>query len=180
MHIVKWKKPIWKVYTLYDSVYKETLKVLVTQLYPTLWNPHGLYPTRLLCPWDFPGKNTGMGSYSLLQGIFLTQGSNPSLLHCRQILYHLGHQGSSWTCHIWSLSYWDKFPLCPLYGEIFFFFLSQMGFEFCQKLFCVCWDEHTVFILQFVNIVYHVDWFMNAKESLPLWNKSHSIMVWSF
>ena len=39
-------------------------------------------------------KNTGMGSLSLLQGIFLTQGSNPGLLHCRQILYRLSHQGS--------------------------------------------------------------------------------------
>ena len=38
-------------------------------------------------PWDFPGKNTGMGCHFLLQGIFLTQGSNPSLLHYRQILY---------------------------------------------------------------------------------------------
>ena len=43
-----------------------------------LW-PHGLYPARLLCPWDSPGKNTGVGSHSLLQGIFLTQGSNPGL-----------------------------------------------------------------------------------------------------
>ena len=45
----------------------------------SLW-PHGLQPTRLLCPWDFPGKNTGVGCHALLQGIFLTQGSNPSLL----------------------------------------------------------------------------------------------------
>ena len=44
---------------------------------------------RLLC---LPGKNTGMGSHSLLQGIFLTQGSNPGLRHCRQILNHLSHQ----------------------------------------------------------------------------------------
>ena len=43
--------------------------------------PHGLYPARLLCPWDFPGKNTGVGCHFLLQGIFLTQGSNLSLLH---------------------------------------------------------------------------------------------------
>ena len=56
--------------------------------------PHGLYPTRLLCPWNFPGKNTGMGSHFPLQGIFPTQGSNPGLLHCRQILYCLSHQGS--------------------------------------------------------------------------------------
>ena len=40
------------------------------------------------------GKNTGVGYHFLLQGIFLTQGSNQGLLHCRQILYHLSHQGS--------------------------------------------------------------------------------------
>ena len=56
--------------------------------------PHGLLPTRLLCPWNSPGKNTGVGSHSLLQGIFLTQGSNLDLPHCRQILYPLSHQGS--------------------------------------------------------------------------------------
>ena len=43
---------------------------------------------------NFPGKKTGLGSHALLQGIFLTQGSNPSLRHCRQILYHLSQQGS--------------------------------------------------------------------------------------
>ena len=43
--------------------------------------PHGLLPARLLCPWDFPGKNTEVGCHFLLQGIFLTQGSNPHFLH---------------------------------------------------------------------------------------------------
>ena len=47
---------------------------------------------RLLCPWNSSGKDTGVGSHSLLQGIFPTQGSNSGLLHCRQILYHLSHQ----------------------------------------------------------------------------------------
>ena len=56
--------------------------------------PHELKPARFLCPWNSPGKNTGVDSHSLLQGIFLTQGSKLSLLHCRQILYHLSHQGS--------------------------------------------------------------------------------------
>ena len=46
-----------------------------------------------LCPWDSPGKNTGVGSHSLLQGIFPTQGSNLGLLHCRLALYCLSHQG---------------------------------------------------------------------------------------
>ena len=48
----------------------------------------------LLCPWDSPGKNTRVGCHFLLQGIFPTQGLNLGLLHCRQILYHLSHQGS--------------------------------------------------------------------------------------
>ena len=55
---------------------------------------HGVEPARLLCPWDFPGKNTGVGYCFLLQGIFLTQGLNLGLLHCRQSLYCLSHQGS--------------------------------------------------------------------------------------
>ena len=44
--------------------------------------------------WGSPGKNAGVGSHSLLQGIFPTQGSNPGLLHCRQVPYHLDHWGS--------------------------------------------------------------------------------------
>ena len=47
---------------------------------PTLVT-HGLKPASLLCPWDFPGKNTGVGCHALLQGIFLIQGLNPYLLH---------------------------------------------------------------------------------------------------
>ena len=56
--------------------------------------PRGRQPTRLLRPWDSPSKNTGVGCHFLLQGIFPTQGSNPGLLHCRQTLYRLSHQGS--------------------------------------------------------------------------------------
>ena len=53
--------------------------------------PHGLYYS----PWNSPGRKTGVGSHSLLQGIFPTQGSNPGLLHCRLILYQLSHKGRS-------------------------------------------------------------------------------------
>ena len=60
---------------------------LVIQLHLTLW-PHGLYPSRLLCPWDVPGKKTGAGTHFLLQGVFPSQGSNLRLLLGRQILYH--------------------------------------------------------------------------------------------
>ena len=51
--------------------------------------------TRLLCPWDSPGRNTGVGCHFLLQRIFLTQGSNPDLLHHREILYCPSPQGSN-------------------------------------------------------------------------------------
>ena len=50
---------------------------------------HGLYS-----PWNSPGQNTGVGSLSLLQGIFPTQGWNPGFPHCRRILYQLSHKGS--------------------------------------------------------------------------------------
>ena len=43
--------------------------------------PHGLQPTRLLCPWDSPSKNTGVACHFFFQGIFPIQGSNPCLLH---------------------------------------------------------------------------------------------------
>ena len=56
--------------------------------------------THGLSPRNSPGKNTGVGSLSLLQGIFPTQGSNPGLPHCRQILYQLSHKGSPL---VWSL-----------------------------------------------------------------------------
>ena len=61
---------------------------------PDSLRPHGLQPTRLLCPWDFPGKDTGVGCHFLLQGIFPTQGSKLGLLYCRQILYQLSYKGS--------------------------------------------------------------------------------------
>ena len=51
-------------------------------------------PWTVYSPWNSPGQNTGVGSLSLLQEIFPTQGLNPGLLHCRQILYQLSHRGS--------------------------------------------------------------------------------------
>ena len=61
----------------------------------SLW-PHGLYS-----PWNSPGQNTGVGSLSLLQGIFPTQGLNPGLPHCRRIFYQLSHKGSPLYCTKW-------------------------------------------------------------------------------
>ena len=68
-----------------DSVEHERRSVVSDSLWP-----HGLYS-----PWNSPGQNTGVGSLSLLQGIFPTQGSNAGLWHCKWILYQLSHQGTS-------------------------------------------------------------------------------------
>ena len=65
--------------------------------HPNLWSLWIGYlvqqKTRLLCPWDFPGKSTVVGCHFLLQEMFPTQGLNPGLPHCRQMLYHLSYQG---------------------------------------------------------------------------------------
>ena len=71
---------------------------LVTQSCPTLCDPmdYSLPGSSVLG--DSPGKNTGVGCHDLLQGIFPTQGLNPGLPHCRQILYHLSYQGNQSIC----------------------------------------------------------------------------------
>ena len=76
----------------------------------SLW-PHGLQPSRLLCPWGFSRQEHWSGFHALLQRIFPTQGLNPGLSHCRQILYHLSHQR---IC----LCKWQN--LIPCYGWIIF------------------------------------------------------------
>ena len=86
--------------------------------------PHGLYR----------GQNTGVGSLSLLQGIFPTQGSNPGLPRCRQILYQLCHKGSPfWNETIQSPS---VFPFCSLpfvtYIVVFFSHLLYLEEIYCN------------------------------------------------
>ena len=76
---------------------------------------HGLYS-----PWNSPGQNTGVGSLSLRQGIFPTQGSNPGLLHCRWILYQLSYQGN------------------PESTYTFFFFLIVMQSILVIHRLCIC------------------------------------------
>ena len=75
---------------------------LVSQSCRTLCYPMDCSPSGSSVHGDSIGKNTGVGCHALLQGIFPTQGSNPGLLYCRWILYHLRHQGSpyqSYLCH---------------------------------------------------------------------------------
>ena len=84
--------------------------------------PHGIYS-----PWNSPGQNNGVDSLSLHQGIFPTQGWNPGLPHCRQILYQLSHRGSpAQLCHILKhshqreISSHSRVPGVSLYDMCFF------------------------------------------------------------
>ena len=80
----------------------------VAPSYPALCNPMdcSCHDTVGHGDGDSSGKNTGVGCYALLQGILPTQGSNPALPHCRQILYHLSHQETprilEWVAYIFS------------------------------------------------------------------------------
>ena len=98
---------------------------------PDSLQPHGLYS-----PWNSPSQNTAVGSLSLLQGIFPSQGSNPGLPHCRRILYRLNHQKI--YCVVWVLfTFWILNPyqtiicnyLLPFGG-----FLVSWWFPSVQKL----------------------------------------------
>ena len=80
---------------------------------PTLCHPMDYSPPGFSVHGDSPGKNTGLGAYAPLQGIFPTQGLNLGLLHCRWILYLLSHQASSrtllWVVYPFSKGYsWPR------------------------------------------------------------------------
>ena len=83
-------------------------------------------------PWNSPGKNTGVGSHSLLQGIFLIHGLNPCLLHCRQILYYLDHQGSPSLEGSFAFLMPERCIKCLSYGIGGFFRGSPANFSDCS------------------------------------------------
>ena len=94
---------------------------------------HSLRPRGLYNPWDSPGQNTGVGSISLLQRIFPTQGPNPGLPHCWRILYQLSHKGSprilEWVAYPCSSGYsWprNRTRVSSIAGR-FFYQLSYQG-----------------------------------------------------
>jgi len=118
------------------------VKVKVVQLYLTLCDLIDY------SPWNSPGQNTGVGNRFLLQGIFPTQGLNPGLLHCRQILYQLSHQGS---LYIYIYTYIYTYTPTPtrihtISSSSFFFFLLQPApiyyLEKVLKTFIICKMHH--------------------------------------
>ena len=89
---------------------------LVTQSCLTLCNPMDWSLPDCSVQGDSPGKNTRVCCHALFQGIFPTQGVNPGLPHCRQILYHLSHQRSTWSC----------IHIIEIQGNIFFIFFFSI------------------------------------------------------
>ena len=85
-----------------------------------LLRPNGLYS-----PWNSPGQNTWVGSLSLLQGIFPTQGLNPGLLHCRWILYQLSHKGSPTVTYDSWLDPHRWFGVKKSFSFLFFLFFPK-------------------------------------------------------
>ena len=93
MQLIKIRKLILILTVHACSVVSDSLQTLQTiQVIDYTQTTYGIVYTQN--SWNSPGQNTGVGRRCLLQGIFPTQGSNPSLLHCRQILYQLSQQGS--------------------------------------------------------------------------------------
>ena len=91
--------------------------------------PHGLQHARLFCPWDYPGKNTGVGCHCFLHGIltFPTQGLNPCLLHFRQILHPLSQLESPYKSYIFYI----------YINHMFFIVLSMKKYSIFMCITCV-------------------------------------------
>ena len=96
---------------------------------------HGLKSARLLCPWDFPGKNAGVACHALLQGIFLTQGLNSCLLHRQKDSLLLSHQGTPPAISIYiylsiyisarNLGVRVSFQICAVFFFVFGLFTQE-------------------------------------------------------
>ena len=97
--VLEWKKHWWSALQMSPSLEAWEASasipiVCVCSVMSRSLQPDEPKPARLLCPWDFSSKNTGVGCHSFHRGIFPTQGLNPGLLHCRRIFYLLSHKGS--------------------------------------------------------------------------------------
>ena len=135
-----------------SPVYEMKVKVKVTQLCPTLCDPmdytvHGILQARI----------TGVGSLSLLQGIFPIQGSNPGLLHCRRILYQLSHKGSP------RILEWVAYPFSRGSSQP----SSQTGVSCIAARFFTNWAIRDIFI-SLINTRYIPD--ISAIYQVSLWD----------
>ena len=100
----------WHINTISVFLFCVCVCAIALLMSDSLW-PYGLWPTRLLCLWDSPGKNTGVVFYALFQGIFPTQGSNTSLfclLHWQPFSLPLAPLGSPLFILVW-INIWHLF-----------------------------------------------------------------------
>ena len=156
-NLLRWRRFL----SLLCRVGAQSLKVVSNSL-----QPHELWPVRLLCLWDFPGKNTGVGCHFLLQGIFLTQGWNLHLLFGRRILYHWATREAPYykglparSCLGWSLEpfstesngyslIWKIFPvneyggvvLCIKDLDLLYPLVYFLLLVSCTLLVCTWWE----------------------------------------
>ena len=136
----------------------------------------GLSPTRLLCSWDFSGKNTRVGCHFLLQGIFPTQGSNPHPLHCRRILYPLSHLETKqykmyfnlkidmFNCRVWLLN-------CQTW--------LKMAFKFAKTYRSNCPALKNSIVLLYICLVFFFFyWFSPLPFSLWVKLTFETVSIW--
>ena len=118
-HIAKSEEYVFQIYRI-----RNYISVNHSVVPDSLWS-HGLQSTRLLCPWDFPGKDTGEGCHFLIQGVFL--------LHCRQILYQLSYKGSPKELHYLETIRMTRISLLEGWGAIQI--LCQVNSYYWEMLF---------------------------------------------
>ena len=111
--------------------------------------PHGLQPTRLLCPWDFPGNCTGADCHFLLQWIFPTQGPNPGLLHSRQ------------TLNLWGTR------------EVY---ISEYKLAFLEMAWDLGYLAHLCFHLHLIKPT-KAEWTLREKQSWTTWGSGSAVLT---
>ena len=101
--------------------------------------------------------------------LFLTLGEMFSIFH---------HWGCLlWIYHIWLLLSWAMFLLCLSFCFLESFCHKWM-LNFVKAFLCLYWDCHMVFIFQFFDAAYHIDWFVNIEDSLHLWDEAHLVIMY--
>ena len=150
------------------------------------WNFATLYS-----PWNSPGNSTGVGNLSLLQEIFPTQGSNPGLPYCRQILHQLSHKGSprivEWLAYpFYSWSSWPRNPTalyCNLSAALLVDSLPTELSEKPLKVIFTFWLLKVIYVtlclinvlnFQFSNIIFRANWAMLSRSVM-----SDSAIPWT-
>ena len=139
----------------------------VTQSCPTLCDPMDCSLPGFSVYGDSPGKNTGVGCHALLQGIFPTQGSDPGVLHCRQILHQLSHQGRRQNSDSWDESTGVRHPAFRL-GIV----ISRMSFEV---------KDHDFWLQSLKKVYFYKSffvWFLPWQNSMCLFKTFSTVQMW--